>query len=189
MKFKFDHFSFLAPFYERFISPRVPEKIIELAKLKGKEFLLDAGGGTGRVAQFLADKVTKILVADQSYRMLHEAQAKQKLWEVCSETEDLPLANNTFDRIIMVDALHHVENKRKTSLELWRVLKQGGRIIIEEPNIRSFGVKMIAFAEKLSFMRSHFSTPQEIAEMFQFSNAMVKVEVDGSTSWIVINKM
>ena len=188
MKIKFDHFSFLAPLYEHFILPRNPKEIIAFSNLTGTETVLDAGGGTGRVAQFMTDKVKKILVADQSYKMLQEAQAKVELWEVCSETEDIPLANNTFDRIIMVDALHHVENKGKTTLELWRVLKPGGRIIIEEPNIRAFGVKLIAIAEKLFLMRSHFSSPQQIAEMFQFPNAKVKVEVEGSTSWIIVKK-
>ena len=188
MKFNFDHFSFLAPLYERFIPPRNPEKIIALAKLTGKETVLDAGGGTGRVSQFLVGMADQIVVADQSYGMLQQARRKEKLWLVCSETEDLPLANKTFDRIIMVDALHHVENQGKTTLELWRVLKPGGLMVIEEPNIRSLGVKLIALAERLFFMRSHFSPPQKIAEMFQSPNAKVKVEVEGSTARIIVGK-
>ena len=188
MKFKFDHFSFLAPLYERFIPPRNPEKIIALANLTGKENVLDAGGGTGRVSQFLVGMAGQIVVADQSYEMLQQARRKEKLWLVCSETEDLPLANNTFDRIIMVDALHHVENQGKTTQELWRILKPGGCIIIEEPNIQSLGVKLIALAERLFLMRSHFSPHQKIAEMFRSPKAKVKVEADGSTARIIVGK-
>jgi len=183
-----DHFGFLAPFYERFIPPRIPENIIALVNLTGMEIVLDAGGGTGRVSQFLVGKAVQIVVADQSFGMLQEARTKNGLQLICSETEDLPLANNTFDRIIMVDALHHVGNQGKTTRELWRVLKAGGRIVIEEPNIQSFGVRLIAFAERLFLMRSHFLSPVQIANMFRFHRAQVKVEVDGSTSWILVGK-
>jgi ubiquinone/menaquinone biosynthesis C-methylase UbiE len=189
VKFNFDHFNFLAPLYERFIPPRIPEKIITLSKLTGKETVLDAGGGTGRVSQFLVGNADQIVVADQSYGMLQQARRKEKLWLTCSKTEDLPLAKNTFDRVIMVDALHHVENQGKTTLELWRVVKPGGRIIIEEPNIRSLGVKVIAFAERLFLMRSHFLSPEQIARMFRIPHAHVKVEVDGFTSWIIVDKV
>ena len=188
MKHKFDHFHFLAPFYERFIPPRNPEKIIALANLTGKETVLDAGGGTGRVSQFLVGIAGQIVVADQSYGMLQQAQRKEKLWLVCSETEDLPLANNSFDRIIMVDALHHVENQGKTTLELWRVLKPGGLMVIEEPNIRSLDVKLIALVERLFLMRSHFLSPIQITSMFHIPHAQVTIEVDGSTSWIIVKK-
>ena len=60
----------------------------------------------------------------------------------------------------MVDALHHVINHGQTAREMYRVLKPGGRIVIEEPDIRSFYVKLIAVAEKLLLMRSHFLSPQ-----------------------------
>jgi demethylmenaquinone methyltransferase/2-methoxy-6-polyprenyl-1,4-benzoquinol methylase len=188
LKLKLDHFTFLAPFYERFIPPRVPEKIIALANLTGKETVLDAGGGTGRVSQFLIGKAEQIVVADQSFGMLQEARSKEKLQLICSETEDLPVANYAFDRIIMVDALHHVGSQEKTIRELWRVLKSGGLIIIEEPNIHSIGVRLIAFAEKLFLMRSHFLSPGQIACLFSFPNGQVRVEVEGSTSWIIVGK-
>ena len=59
----------------------------------------------------------------------------------------------------MVDALHHVIHQGQTAREMYRVLKPGGRIVIEEPDIRKFGVKLIAVAEKLLLMRSHFLSP------------------------------
>ena len=47
----------------------------------------------------------------------------------------------------MVDALHHVADQEATIRELWRLLKPGGRIIIEEPDIRRFEVKLLALIE------------------------------------------
>jgi demethylmenaquinone methyltransferase/2-methoxy-6-polyprenyl-1,4-benzoquinol methylase len=47
-----------------------------------------------------------------------------------------------------------------------RVLEPEGRSVIEEPDIRTFGVKLVALAEKILLMRSHFLSPIQIASLF-----------------------
>jgi demethylmenaquinone methyltransferase/2-methoxy-6-polyprenyl-1,4-benzoquinol methylase len=183
-----DHFGILAPFYERFIPPRVPEKLIALLEMPSGGALLDAGGGTGRVSQFLHNQTARILIADQSMDMLRQAHQKEGLQPVRSESEHMPFPAKYFDRIIMVDALHHMANQIYTAQELWRILQPGGRIVIEEPDIRSWEVKLIALGEKLALMRSHFLSPSKIADLFCFPGASARVESDGSTSWIVVDK-
>lgn len=88
----------------------------------------------------------------------------------------------------MIDALHHVCDHADTAREMWRVLKPGGRIIIEEPDIREFSVKLVAIAEKLAMMRSHFISPAEIAALFDYPNAGVTFEKDGFNAWVIIEK-
>jgi ubiquinone/menaquinone biosynthesis C-methylase UbiE len=185
---KIDHFGFLAPFYEFIIKPKRPEKLLALLNIPVNSFVLDVGGGTGRVAQFLFGETIQVIIADPSFKMLEEAQKKNDLQPVCGLSEFLPFADNTFDRIIMVDALHHVANQAVTINELWRILKSGGRLIIEEPDIRLFRVKLIAFAEKLALMRSHFLSPLQIAHLFDFHNANVKFSFEDSTAWIIVEK-
>lgn len=184
----FDHFGILAPLYERFIPPTVPDKLLALVNLPADGIVLDAGGGTGRVAQFLRDKANQVMVADQSLEMLKEAQKKEGLHPVCSYTENSPFADNCFDCIIMVDALHHVANQLKTAKELWRILKTGGRIVIEEPDISSFRIKLVAIAEKLALMRSHFLAPPQIADLFHFPTARVQIQTEGTNAWIIVEK-
>jgi ubiquinone/menaquinone biosynthesis C-methylase UbiE len=183
-----DHFGLLAPFYEFFIRPKDPEKMRSLVHLPANGIVLDAGGGTGRVSQYLRSKAAQIVVADISFEMLREAQKKDGLQPVLSYTEDLPFKNDTFDCIIMVDALHHVSDQLKTAEELWRILKPGGGLIIEEPNIHSLGVKFIALAEKLALMRSHFLSPQQILGLFQGKSSMVRVELEDALAWIIVEK-
>ncbi|MGB9879647.1 MAG: class I SAM-dependent methyltransferase, partial [Anaerolineae bacterium] len=67
------HFDFLAPFYEAFIKPRAPQKLVDLAASPTEGRLLDAGGGTGRVAQFLQGMAAAVVVVDLSLSMLKEA--------------------------------------------------------------------------------------------------------------------
>ncbi len=184
-----DHFGILAPFYERFFPPGFPERLITLVNMPAQGVVLDAGGGTGRVTQFFRNQDAQIIVADQTIKMLQEARKKEGIQPLCAYVELMPFANNLFDRIIMVDALHHVVNQVNTANELWRILKPGGWIVIEEPNIRSFGVKLIALFEKTALMRSHFLSPMQIASLFRIHDAHVQIEGDGSsTAWIVVVK-
>ncbi len=188
MKKPFNHFSALAPKYEAYIKPNLPEKLLSLINLPIQGRILDAGGGTGRVSQFLRNKSARIVIADQSLPMLREAKRKEGLQPICTDSETLPFPENTFERIMMVDALHHVNHQQQTADELWRVLKPGGRIVIEEPDIRKFGVKLLALAEKIALMRSHFLAPEQIAQLFSSPLASSRFENDGATAWIIIEK-
>lgn len=184
----FDHFDLLAPLYERFIKPKDPQDLWRMADLPTSGALLDAGGGTGRMAQFMHNKAHPVVVADLSCKMLAEARQKDGLHPVCSHTEKLPFPDAAFARIIMVDALHHVCDQQQTVDELWRTLQPGGRIVIEEPDVRTLPVKGIALAEKLALMRSHFLSPSRIARLFHYSDARVQTEAKDYNAWIIIEK-
>jgi demethylmenaquinone methyltransferase/2-methoxy-6-polyprenyl-1,4-benzoquinol methylase len=184
-----DHFGLIAPYYDRVIRLQTAEKIIKVANLPIQGIILDAGGGTGRVAEALRGQARSVVLADLSYQMLKQAQKKGGLQIACSHTEYLPFPDETFERVIMVDALHHVCDQSKTAEELWRVLIPGGQLVIEEPDIRTFSVKLIALAEKLALMRSHFLSPQAIVRLFPDKNARTRIERDGFNAWIVINKV
>jgi demethylmenaquinone methyltransferase/2-methoxy-6-polyprenyl-1,4-benzoquinol methylase len=70
-----------------------------------------------------------------------------------------------------------------------RVLEKEGRLLIEEPDIRYFAVKLIALMEKLLLMRSKFHTPDEIRLMAEGHGASARVGGDGKGSaWIMVDK-
>ena len=184
-------FDLLAPLYDRVIGFDTTQDLIPLLNLQGTERLLDAGGGTGRIAQRIAPHVQETWIADLSIPMLRQAREKQTANLVNTSTTALPYADNTFDRILVVDALHHFPDQPGTIQELWRILTPGGRVVIEEPNIHKFGVKLMAIGEKMALMGSHVNSPEAIADMFaQFSNASVQVRI-GKThpAWIVAEKL
>ncbi len=176
---RLDHFGILAPFYERLIHPRVPETLIALLDMPAGGTLLDAGGGTGRIAQFLCGQAAHALVVDESMEMLREARKKDGLRSVCSHAERMPFRDGHFDRVIMVDAFHHVADQQATAQELWRVVRPGGRIVIEEPDVRTLLVKLIALGEKIALMRTHFQTPAQIASLFEGGSACTRIERTG----------
>jgi demethylmenaquinone methyltransferase/2-methoxy-6-polyprenyl-1,4-benzoquinol methylase len=184
----FDHFDLLAPIYPRAIklSPLTP--ITDLVDCPEGGILLDAAGGTGRVAAAFEGGGRRIYISDSSLGMLRQAKNNSAYQLSCALTERLPYPSESFDRIMMVDALHHIINARQTASELWRVLKPGGRIVIQEPDIRTFAVKLIALAEKIALMRSHFYTAEEVAAFFKLYNPGIAIHRDGFNAWVVIEK-
>lgn len=184
----FDHFGFLAPFYENFIKPKSPDFLAGLLDLPVNGTILDVGGGTGRVSGFFTSQAEQIIIADLSEKMLIQSLEKNGLVPVCTHAEKLPFPDDYFERVIMVDALHHVCDQKEATHELWRVVKPGGKIIIEEPDINHWGVKLVALGEKIALMRSHFLTPTKILSLYRQYTDNLQIHKDGHNAWIVIQK-
>jgi SAM-dependent methyltransferase len=52
------------------------------------------------------------------------------------EDTALPFPDRTFDRVLMVHALEVSEHSRRAMREVWRVMAEGGRLIVVVPNRR-----------------------------------------------------
>ena len=182
-----DHFTHLAPFYDNALPFYSLESLREHGMFSGQELVLDAGGGTGRVALALTPFVRRVVVADLSSGML--AQAKNKgLAVLKSPVELLPFRNGTFDRVVMIDALHHLIDQKHAADEMWRILAPGGLIVIQEPDIRKFSIKLIALAEKIALMRSHFLSSAEIAGLFRSRHCVISLVDEDQSTWVIIMK-
>ncbi len=120
--------------------------------------------------------------------MLLQSLDKDGLEPVCSHAEKLPFPDAYFERVIMVDTLHHVCDQEETARELWRVLKPAGLIIIEEPDISKWGVKLVALGEKIALMRSHFLSPIAVKNLYSKHTSNLQIHKDGHIAWIVIRK-
>jgi demethylmenaquinone methyltransferase/2-methoxy-6-polyprenyl-1,4-benzoquinol methylase len=185
----FDHFDIIAPFYDRVIHKLDLNRLTDLLKLPARGRMLDAGGGTGRVSSRLRSLIDEIVVCDLSLSMLKQAKKKGRLLTVQTHVEQLPFPNESFERIVVVDALHHFCDQRESIRELLRVLKTGGRLVLEEPNIDNFIIKWVALAEKLALMRSVFYSSDEIVDMIKDQGFNARVESYGRFFfWVLIIK-
>ncbi|HUW14515.1 MAG TPA: class I SAM-dependent methyltransferase [Anaerolineae bacterium] len=182
-----DHFRIVAPLYDRIFSYDGDDRLKEHLQLPGQGWLLDAGGGTGRVAQTLRDLTGQVVILDESEGMLRQARDKG-LIGVRGEVEALPFRSGAFPRILTVDTFHHLRDQAVATCEMMRALATEGRIVVQEPDIRHRGVKLIALAEKLLLMRSRFRTPQVMQRMFEACEARVSVRQEGPHFWLIAEK-
>jgi demethylmenaquinone methyltransferase/2-methoxy-6-polyprenyl-1,4-benzoquinol methylase len=184
----FDHFRYLAPIYDRLMGMPDPGEIARMLKLPVSGRLLDSGGGTGRMALPLRRLAGQVVVADASPHMLARARDK-RLAAVAARCERLPFGNGCFERILVVDALHHFGAQRDALADLVRVLTPGGRLVIEEFDANRAAVRLIALAEKALGMGSRFLRPQDIRDMLAAHGMSVQVHGRSSyAAWIVADK-
>lgn len=109
-------------------------KMIEQwTKLDGAHVLID-GCGLGMYASQIGRRYdARVDAFDIEFERVQDAQ-KDTPHAVVSAAENVPFKANTFDTILSHEVLEHVNDDRASILEMVRVLKPGGRIIIFVPN-------------------------------------------------------
>jgi SAM-dependent methyltransferase len=99
-----------------------------LAGAPGRE-LADVGGGTGNYALALAREGWRPVVVDLSAQMLAHATEKG-LTTVRADATRMPFAGESFDAVMLVSMLHHIDEPARALLEAKRVLRPGGRLAL-----------------------------------------------------------
>lgn len=103
--------------------------------------VLDIGCGAGGKTIFYASKGVKKIVGVEilgKYKEEAEGLAKkygmdQKFEFVCADASKTPFEDETFDTIIMNDAMEHVDEPEKVLDECYRILKKNGRLYLNFP--------------------------------------------------------
>jgi SAM-dependent methyltransferase len=91
--------------------------------------LLDVGGGTGNYALALAREGWQPVVLDRSPAMLEHARAKG-LATLRGDATALALPDESYDAVMLVSMLHHVDDRVRALTEARRVLRAGGRLAV-----------------------------------------------------------
>ena len=108
------------------------------AALSDKPFrsLLDLGTGTGRMLEMFGPDIERGLGLDLSLDMLLLARDRLERAGLrnCSVRQgdiyDLPLANGSFDVVILHQVLHFLDDGARAIREAARVLRPGGRLLV-----------------------------------------------------------
>jgi ubiquinone/menaquinone biosynthesis C-methylase UbiE len=114
----------------------VEDALLALVRPGPEGRLLDIGTGTGRVLELLAPRVRQALGVDASKAML--ALARSRLsgpgFAHCAVRQAdmyrLPLADRSFDTVVLQMVLHHAEDPSGAVREATRVLVPGGKLLV-----------------------------------------------------------
>lgn len=93
---------------------------------------LDVGAAGGGNCEVLRSRGWKAIAADYS-AVATEIARERGLDALRADARDLPLSGDTFDLVIAMDVLEHIDEDNLASEEIARVLKPGGRAFITVP--------------------------------------------------------
>jgi SAM-dependent methyltransferase len=145
------------------------ERMLELARLRGDERVLDVATGGGHTALAFAPHVREVVASDLTPAMLAAASrhlvqrgASNVRCEI-ADAESLPFADREFDVVVARFAPHHFPEPQAFVSESARVLRRGGRLVIFD-NMAPEDDELDAFVNRLevwrdpSHVRSHRSS-------------------------------
>lgn len=124
----------------------IPPRLLPLA-LRYRHFLRPAltrkYGTAGQIAGFAGSfpagaVVVNIGAGEKDYGTVNVDIAPNPGIHVCGAAEQLPIRTESCDGYILQAVLEHVENAERTLDEAFRVLRPGGRILVEIPFMQGF---------------------------------------------------
>jgi len=125
------------------------------------ERVVDVGGGTGRGAR--AVDAPDRLVVDAAPGMLRQVPAD--IGVVAGDATRLPLAEDSVDAVIVVDAFHHMYDHAAVLAELRRVVRPGGVLVVSEFDPTTLRGTLLDAGEALVGFDSTFHSPDALARL------------------------
>ena len=110
------------------------QKVVPLAKGK----VLDIGIGSGlNIPFYNSDKIDQVIGIDPSHELIELAKelandSKASIDFVIGSAESIPYPDNFFDTVLVTYTMCTIPNVAIANKEMWRVLKDDGRLIFCE---------------------------------------------------------
>jgi len=113
-----------------------------IGNCKGKR-ILEIGSGTGRFTRELLKLGSEVVCIDLSRKMHEQSRAHTLLGSddadyFLMDGSYLGFANNSFDVCVIINVMSHIHDNSQTLGEIRRILKNGGFVIANFPNMCGF---------------------------------------------------
>lgn len=140
--------------YEHLCELIAINRLIEQIPYSRRNNLIEIGAGFGRLAKNYSQLFKKCVLLEPSQKLLNEAkkllEKKKNLVFRQGVGESIPFRRQSFDLVLMVRVLHHLQRPEKTIKEAYRVLKPGGFLILEFANKIHFKARLMALLKRKS---------------------------------------
>jgi SAM-dependent methyltransferase len=112
--------------------------------LPGGASLLDLGCGDGEFVERVGARFQRVVATDVSPEAIERARARPRAdgarveWKVLDGNERFPFADGEFDTVSSLSTLQYIFDPDAFLAEARRVLRPGGHLLIEVPNVAYF---------------------------------------------------
>ncbi len=141
---------------------------------------------------FLADAARVVTVMPPRQGVVHwPAEGPGRV--VLADEAELPFPDRSIDRLIMVHALECTEQLRPMMREIWRVLADGGRLLVVAPNRRSLWARLertpfghgrpYTFSQLSRVMRETMFTPMQTARALYVPPSVWRLTLHAASAW------
>lgn len=160
---------------------------IKKLKFKGNEKVLDFGSGSGAGSRHLAEVLQKgghLTCVDISEYWTNKAKKRMKNFNhvdfLIGQLPELELKTNSFDIIYIFYTLHDVSPDLRNGIvrEFYKILKEGGKIYIKEPQRKYDGMPVTEIVE---LMKDSGFTKEYSLEKKSAYTAVYRKDVDANT--------
>ena len=157
-------------YYDKFIdlfNLNKMDEIKEIMNLKGDEVVLDIGGGTGKLADYVSKDCRKIYVLDESRGMLSRIKPNKKVIPLLGNALETDFVDKSIDVVIIADVLHHIKDQEGLIDEIHRILKGNGKLIILDFEKNHIKIMLLRIFESILFGRLYFKGGREVIKLVE----------------------
>ena len=149
------------------------------------ERVLDLAGGPGRSVR--AVDANERVVADAAPGMVRRAKTAG-LAAVVADAGRLPFRGDTFDAVLLTDALHHLPDRSAALAEAHRVCRAGGVLVVRDFDPRTVRGRALVAVERLVGFDSAFARPGDVAARCRDAGFDASVRDEGFSFTVVGEK-
>lgn len=150
------------------------DEIKDALMLRGDEIVVDVGGGTGKLAEVMADNCQTIYVLDESKGMLAKVKQNSKVKPIIRDALNTNFEKESIDIVTMVDSLHHIDNHPELMKEMHRILKVGEKILILDLEREDIRIKLLKIFEFFLFGKLNYRTSKEVITLLSEKFNVIK---------------